>query len=129
MSTKEKIYSLIDGFTEEQLAQVLAMLGSVKNMLQSEQEDDEYCHKLLEDYRNDTDPDKTESVPLETFARELGININELLDTDCIACPYVHRVSARKSADADFKGYSRLARQWRHKAVKRRNIIFPSACR
>ncbi len=78
MSTKEKIYSLIDGFTEEQLAQVLAMLGSVKNMLQSEQEDDEYCHKLLEDYRNDTDADKTESVPLETFARELGININEL---------------------------------------------------
>lgn len=78
MSTKEKIYSLIDGFTEEQLAQVLAMLGSVKNMLQSEQEDDEYCYKLLEDYRNDTDPDKTESVPLETFAKELGININEL---------------------------------------------------
>lgn len=65
MSTKEKIYSLIDGFTEEQLAQVLIILDSIKNMLQSEQEDDEYCHKLLEDYRNDTDPDKTKGVQLD----------------------------------------------------------------
>ena len=78
MSTKEKIYSLIDGFTEEQLSQVLAMLGSVKSMLQSEAEDDEYCRKLLDDYRNDPDPDKTDSLPLEVFAAELGIDVNEL---------------------------------------------------
>ena len=78
MSTKEKIYHMIDGFSEEQLVQVFAMLNSVKKMLDEEAEDDTFCQRLLENYRNDPDPRKHDSIPLDEFAKELGINLDEL---------------------------------------------------
>lgn len=78
MSTKEKIYRMIDGFSEEQLVQVFAMLSSVKKMLDEEAEDDTFCRGLLENYRNDSDPHKHDSVTLDEFAKELGINLGEL---------------------------------------------------
>lgn len=78
MSTKEKIYHMIDGFSEEQLVQVFAMLNSVKKMLDEEAEDDTFCQGLLENYRNDPDPRKHDSIPLDEFAKELGINLDEL---------------------------------------------------
>ena len=78
MSTKEKIYRMIDGFSEEQLVQVFAMLSSVKKMIDEEAEDDTFCRGLLENYRNDSDPHKHDSVTLDEFAKELGINLGEL---------------------------------------------------
>ncbi len=78
MSTKEKIYHMIDGFSEEQLVQVFEMLSSVKKMLDEEAEDDTFCRGLLENYRNDSDPDKHDSVTLDEFAKELGLNLGEL---------------------------------------------------
>lgn len=78
MSAKEIIYSMIDEFSEEQLVQVCALLASVKKMLNEEAQDDEYCRKMLDDYRNDSDPHKHDSVTLDEFAKELGINLDEL---------------------------------------------------
>lgn len=78
MSAKEKIYSIIDEFSEEQLIQVCALLTSVRKMLNEEAEDDAFCVKLLDDYRNDSDPHKHESVTLDEFAKGLGINLDEL---------------------------------------------------
>lgn len=78
MSTKEMIYNMIDGFSEEQLVQVCALLSSVKKMLDEEAEDDAFCQKMLDDYRNDADLHKHDSVTLDEFAKELGINLDEL---------------------------------------------------
>ncbi len=78
MSTKEMIYNVIDTFTEEQLKQVFAMLNSVKKMLDDEAEDDAICQKMLDDYLNDPDPEKNNSVPLDEFIKELGLNPDEL---------------------------------------------------
>lgn len=78
MSTKEMIYNMIDGFSEEQLVQVCALLASVKKMLNEEAEDDAFCQKMLDDYRSDADPHKHDSVTLDEFAKELGINLDEL---------------------------------------------------
>lgn len=70
MSTREKVYDLIDNFTDAELEQVLTMLTSVKKII-AEASDDAYCEELLKDYLNDTSDDKTESISLEKFAGEL----------------------------------------------------------
>ena len=47
-------------------------------MLNEEAEDDAFCQKMLDDYRSDADPHKHDSVTLDEFAKELGINLDEL---------------------------------------------------
>ncbi len=78
MSTKEKIYSIIDSFSDEQLPQIYTMIVSVKNMLEDEVADDLFCQKLYEEYLNDTDPDKDEYISLEQAANELGIVLDDV---------------------------------------------------
>ncbi len=73
MSTKEKVYNIIESFDDEQLEQVLNMLNSIKNLIDCE--DDKYCEKLLENYINDKSPDKHETVTIEELADELGIDL------------------------------------------------------
>lgn len=77
MSTREMAYSIIDGFTEAQLVQVLSMLQNVKSLIE-DAEDDEICEAMMREYLEDDSPDKHETVSLEDFAAELGINIDEL---------------------------------------------------
>lgn len=70
MSTKEMIVSMLDTLTEEQLQGLMMLLkGYEKN-------DDEYCEQLLQDYINDTSPDKHETVSIEELADELGIDFH-----------------------------------------------------
>ena len=71
MSTKEKIYQLIDGLSEEQLKGLLAMLNGYAEMVE-EARDDAYCAELYEEAKNDA---SDETKPIEDFAKELGINI------------------------------------------------------
>ena len=78
MSTKEQIYNIIDSFSDEQLTQVYTMIVSVKKMLDNEAADDMFCRKLYNDYLNDTDPDKDETVPLNKLADELGIVLDDV---------------------------------------------------
>lgn len=78
MSTKEQIYNIIDSFSDEQLTQVYTMILSVKKMLDNEAADDMFCRKLYNDYLNDTDPDKDETVPLNKLADELGIVLDDV---------------------------------------------------
>ncbi len=40
--------------------------------------DDEICEAMLKEYFEDDSPDKHETVSLEDFAAELGINLNEI---------------------------------------------------
>jgi len=37
--------------------------------------DDAYCLKLYDDYLNDPDPSKHESILIEDFAKELGVKL------------------------------------------------------
>ena len=37
--------------------------------------DEEFCEQLLKDYQNDPDPHKTDTIPLEQLARELGMEL------------------------------------------------------
>lgn len=78
MSTKEQIYNIIDSFSDEQLTQVYTMIVSVKKMLDNEAADDMFCRRLYNDYLNDTDPDKDETVPLNKLADELGIVLDDV---------------------------------------------------
>ncbi len=73
MSTKEMIYNLIDGFSEEQLKDLLTMLQSLK--YDSDAEDDAYCAKLYDEYVNGSADDKSGKISIEDFASELGINL------------------------------------------------------
>lgn len=71
MSTKEKIYSLIDTFPETQLGGILSILEDLHKVI-SEAEDDAYCSRLYDDYKaaNPTDEELTDITEL---AAELGI--------------------------------------------------------
>lgn len=40
--------------------------------------DDEICEAMMREYLEDDSPDKHDTVSLEDFAAEMGININEL---------------------------------------------------
>ena len=74
MSTKEKIYSMIDGFTEEQLQGLLTMLTGYNKII-VEAEDDAYCETLYREYEKDSEVDKTDNIGIEDFAKELGIEL------------------------------------------------------
>ena len=37
--------------------------------------DEEFCEQLLKDYQNAPDPHKTDTIPLEQLAQELGIEL------------------------------------------------------
>ena len=70
------VYNIIDGFSDIQLIQVLSMLQNVKNLI-DDAEDDEICEAMMREYLEDDSPDKHDTVSLEDFAAEMGININE----------------------------------------------------
>ena len=73
MSTREMIINVIDQIPESQLKNVLAMLENVKAMVE-EAEDEAYCSKLYDEYRDSSDDDKT-TVGLKEFAKELGVRL------------------------------------------------------
>ena len=72
MSNRDLCITLINDIEEEKLANVAVMLQSVKDMI-DESIDDVYCARLYEDYLNDPDPKKHESISLNDYAKELGV--------------------------------------------------------
>ena len=71
MSTKERIYQLIDGFSDEQRNGLLTMLTGYAEIVE-EAQDDAYCARLYKEAQLDPDSD---TVSIEDFAEELGISI------------------------------------------------------
>ncbi len=71
MSTKEKIYQIIDGLSEEQLRGLLTMLTGYAEII-DEAQDNAFCAKLYEESKDDDDG---ETVSVEDFAKDLGISI------------------------------------------------------
>ena len=62
----------IDTFTDAQLVNVVAMLQAMRQTI-DDLEDEAFCEKMAQDY--DNDPEKGDPMPLENFAKELGITL------------------------------------------------------
>lgn len=73
MSEKEQAKMIIDQLPEYKMAKLLLFLRGM--LFDDEIEDDLYCERLLEDYLNDTSPDKHETISLEELAAQEGVNL------------------------------------------------------
>lgn len=72
MSSREKCNAILDTFTEAQLVNVAAMLQAMRQTI-DDLEDEAFCEQMYQSYLND--PDKGDPVPIEDFAKELGIQL------------------------------------------------------
>jgi hypothetical protein len=72
MSNRELCIEIINGFEENQLENVAALLQSLRSII-AEAEDDAFCLKLANDY--DGDADKGELMSIHDFSKELGIEL------------------------------------------------------
>lgn len=55
------------------------MLAYVQGLIadeKAEEADDAYCEQLLKEYLDDSDPHKTDAVPLEQLAQEAGVSVD-----------------------------------------------------
>ena len=73
MSEKEQPKMIIAQLPEYKMAKLLLFLRGM--LFDDEIEDDLYCERLLEDYLNDTSPDKHETISLEELAAQEGVNL------------------------------------------------------
>ena len=70
MSNKEKCLSLLEGFTDGQLANIAAMLEAAKSAI-DDAADDAFCRALYQEY--EADPDKGNPISIEDDSRQLGV--------------------------------------------------------
>ncbi len=74
MSTRDIAKNLIDQIPDSKMFYVIAYLQGAAIPDESEEKaDDAYCERLLKEYQDDPDPHKTDAIPLEQLAQELGI--------------------------------------------------------
>ena len=73
MSEKELAKQIIDQLPEYKISNLLLFLKGIQ--FDDELEDDFYCERLVEDYLNNTDPEKLESITLEELAKREGIEL------------------------------------------------------
>lgn len=69
MTNRELCHSLLDAFSEAQLANVAAMLQAAI----SDAQDDAYCNALYNEYEQD--PDKGQPISIEAAAKLLGVTL------------------------------------------------------
>lgn len=73
MSEREQAKQIIDRLPEYKISNLLTFLKGIQ--FDDEIEDDLYCEKLVEDYLNDPDPQKHETITLEELAKREGITL------------------------------------------------------
>ncbi len=71
MSNKEKVIRLPDNIPDYKMGYVLAY---VQGITADEEADDIFCEKMLENYKNDPDPEKDKTYTLEECMTEWGIS-------------------------------------------------------
>jgi len=77
MSTKERIAELLDTFSEEELAHVLAMVLDYRDDLDdTDTDDDEAYDKLHEEY--ESDPDRGQFISFEDLLASYGMSVEDL---------------------------------------------------
>ncbi|MCI8524175.1 MAG: hypothetical protein HFI62_13350 [Lachnospiraceae bacterium] len=72
MSDKEKVIQLLDKVPDYKIGYVLAY---VQGITADEEADDKICDILLQDYLNDKDPDKHDTITIEEFAKQEGLTL------------------------------------------------------
>ena len=73
MSEREQAKQIIDRLPEYKVGNILLFLRGV--LFDDELEDDLYCERLVEDYLNDTSPDKHDTITLEELAKREGVEL------------------------------------------------------
>lgn len=73
MSEREQAKQIIDNLPEYKIGNLLLFLKGMQ--FDDDIEDDLYCEKLVEDYLNDPDPEKHETITLEELAEREGIQL------------------------------------------------------
>lgn len=73
MSERELAKQIIDRLPEYKISRLLLFLRGIQ--FDDEMEDDLYCERLVEDYLNDPDPAKHESITIEELAKREGIEL------------------------------------------------------
>ena len=73
MSEREQAKLIIDQLPEYKISSLLLFLKGIQ--FDDDMEDDLYCQKLYEDYLNDPDPEKHETITLEELAAREGIEL------------------------------------------------------
>ena len=71
MSEKEQVLQIIDELPDYKMGRLLIFLQGMK--LDDDIEDDLYCERLVEQYLNNEDPEKHDTVSLQEFAKQEGI--------------------------------------------------------
>ena len=69
MSEREQAKQIIDGLPEYKISRLLLFLQGIQ--FDDEMEDELYCERLMDDYRNDTSSEKHETITLEELEKEL----------------------------------------------------------
>lgn len=69
MSEREQAKQIIDCLPEYKIGRLLLFLQGMQ--FDDEIEDELYCERLMDDYRNNTSPDQHETVTLEELEKEL----------------------------------------------------------
>lgn len=75
MSDKELCIQIINEFSEEQLKSVLNILEDLKEFFYKTNDADDFCKQLLNEYENCDDIDKNETMTIQDFSKELGIDL------------------------------------------------------
>lgn len=73
MSEREQAKMIIDQLPEYKISGLLLFLRGMQ--FDDEMEDDLYCEKLVEDYLNDPEPDKHQTITIEELARRDGVEL------------------------------------------------------
>lgn len=73
MSEREQAKQIIDKLPDYKISNILLFLQGVA--FDDEIEDDLYCEKLYQDYLNDPDPEKDESITLDELLEREGIEL------------------------------------------------------
>ncbi len=73
MSEREQAKQIIDQLPEYKIGHILLFLKGVQ--FDDELEDDLFCEKLYENYLNDPDPEKHDTVTIEELAAREGIDL------------------------------------------------------
>ena len=73
MSEREQAKQIIDQLPEYKISNLLLFLRGMQ--FDDEIEDDLYCERLVEEYLNDTSPDKHDTITIEELAKREGIEL------------------------------------------------------
>lgn len=73
MSEREQAKQIIDRLPDYKISNLLLFLQGMQ--FDDEIEDDRYCERLVQEYLDDPDPGKHETITLEELTEELGIKL------------------------------------------------------